>query len=433
MTTASFLALSALRAQDLAVVDPAIDYGAAAADADSLETPTAPDGPSQLAAPTTPDEAAALDQTLYGEDQAIADANAEPSAQGRPWKFNLHASIGSRYDDNIFISETDKKADFVTRATTGAGFTLGDYTDKQGNFLTADYTGIGEIFARNTSQDAYEQTGELQGQTVFAHLTLTGDLQFQDLADEDIDTGTRTRRQVYVGDFSARYDISAKTFLEATAQVTVAKYALYLDSDDERGGLSFNYLPDPSVTVGLGAMAGVLHVEDSGNQTYEQLLASLKVAFTDKFTLASSAGVEDRQLEDGGSFVTPVFQLTGDYKPFAGLDLTLTGYRQVLNSAFYTGSDYITTGVSAGVRYDLSSRFSLLLDGGYQNSAYRAVTTGASIARTDNYYFVRPAVRYTASSHCNVELYIFHRDNASTVGSSSFINNQVGVTVNFAF
>jgi hypothetical protein len=430
--------LCPLRAQDLAVADdPSMDFTTTGTDA-PVELPqilpeVPPDAPSQLAAPTTPDEASDLDQSLYGEDQMLADASPEPTAQGRPWKLNLHASVGSRYDDNIFITSTHPASDFVTRLTAGGGFTLGDYSDKKGDYLISDYTGIGEIFDRHGNEDAYEQNATLQGQAIFAHLTLQGNLQFQDLADEDIDIGARARRQIYTGDFTLRYDISDKTFLEATAQLTDANYDLYLDSNDERGGLSFNYLPDPTVIIGLGAMGGVLNVQDSGSQTYEQFLASTRINFTGKFTLKAGAGVEDRQLTDGGSFVTPVFQLAGDYSPTESTDLTLSAYRQVANSAYYSGADYIDTGVSAGARYDLSSRFSVLLGGGFDNTAYRDVATGARIARTDNYYFIRPGLRYTASPYCNVELYYIHRQDASTLATSSFTNNQVGVTLNFAF
>ncbi len=429
---AGLLAHSALQAQEAPSTD--VDTGSDADLSLSSALPSAPPAtPLQVAAPTTPDEAAALDQTLYGEDQALAEASAEPDAQSRPWKLNLHATATGRYDDNIFISPTGKQHDFITDLSAGGGLTLGDYTARQANYLITDYTGTGDIFERHTYEDAYEQAASLLGQIVTGHLTFKADIEFHDLADEVIDIGTRTRHQIYNGDFSARYDISDKSFLEATAKVTIADYALYLDSNDERGGLSFNYLPDPDVTIGLGATAGILNVEDSSSQTYEQLLASMQVLATGKFTVKADAGVEDRQLENGGSLVTPVFDLTGDYKPFQGFDLSLTGFRRVLNSAYYSGADYISTGLNAEVRYELSARFSVLFDAGFEHTNYRDISTGASISRTDNYYFVRPALRYTASRYCNVELYYFHRDNYSTVITSSFDNTQAGISFNFTY
>jgi outer membrane protein assembly factor BamA len=157
------------------------------------------------------------------------------------------------------------------------------------------------------------------------------------------------------------------------------------------------------------------------------------VDITSKFTVKANAGAEDRQFEDAGSLTTPIFELTGDYKPLDGLDLSLTAYRRVLNSAFYSDYDYIGTGIDAGVQYQFSSQITVLLNGGYENSAYRAITTGAGISRTDDYYYVRPAVRYIASSYCNVEIYCFYRRDDSTVATSCFHDIQAGATLNFTY
>jgi len=420
--SASLIAVSALTTLRAQEDDPAVPSADLNSGSDA-----------QIAPPTTPDEAAAFEKSVYGDDPASDDNLPGPVAQSRPWKLNLHASADSHYDDNIFISSAHKQSDLVTRLTAGGGITLGDYTTRQDNYLIADYTGIGEFLGRHTNQDAYEQNASFEGQVRFAHLTLHNDFVFQDLADEDVELGARARRQIYTDNFGARYDISDKTYAEVTSQVTIANYDLYLGSDDERGGLSFNYLLNPDVTIGLGGMGGILNVENSGSQTYEQLLSSFEIAATGKLTLKGAAGVEDRQLGNGGSLVSPVFELTGGYQPFEGFDLNLTAFRRILNSAYYTGYDFIATGVTAGLEYQLSPRFSLLLDAGWQSSDYRDAASGADLLRTDEYYFARPAVRYTVSSNCNVEIYYFHRNNSSTVNGSSFDNTQAGVALNFTY
>jgi hypothetical protein len=402
-------------------------------DTDSETLPSMPSLPTQAAPPTTPDEASALDQSLYGGDEALAEAAPEPTAQSRPWKFNLHASAGAYYDSNIFIAPTDKQHDFVTTLAVGGGLTLGDYTARLNNYLITDYTGIGEFFARHSALDAFEQNASIEGQLVFAHLTLHGDFEYLDTDDGNIDIGARVRSETYTGLGSARYNFSDKMFLEATAKVMISHFDQYVGSNNEEGGLSFNYLPDPSVTLGLGVTGGVLNVDNSGSQTYEQLLASVQLAATSKFTLQASAGVEDRQTPSNKGLVTPVFNLSGDYKPFEELDLTLTGYRRVVNSANYIGSDYIATGVTATAQYRLSARFDILLGAGYTNDNYRAVAAGSGISRDDNYVYIRPSIRYTASSYCNVELYYFYRNNNSTVGSSSFDETQAGIAVTFTY
>ena len=420
-------ALGAVRAQQPADVAPPAD---AASGPDAAAQPVALP---QVTLPTTPDEAAALDKTLYGQQEGSTDTGAEPVAQSRPWKVNLHGSAGAQYDDNIFISSTGKEWDVISTLTGGGGVTLGDYTSKADNYLVADYTGIEELFGRHTNEDAYEQKALLDSQVRIAHLTLSGSFQLQDMADGLIDVGTRARCQTYVGDLGARYDLNEKTYLEVSAEVAVANYDLFLDSNDERGGLSLEYLPDPDLTIGIGGMGGVLNVQNSGSQTYEQLLAMLKVDVSAKFTLRASGGVEDRQLENGRSLANPIFELTGDYTPFDGLDLNITGYRRVLNSASYSGYDYIATGLSAGVQYEFSPRFTARMDGGYENFNYQETGFNALISRKDNYYYVRPAIRYTGAQWWNIEIYYLFKTDTSTLGTSSFDDTEAGATLGLNF
>jgi hypothetical protein len=398
-------------------------------------TPTEvpPVAPTAAAAPTTPDEAGTLEQTIYGEDEALAEATAEPEAQSRPWKLNLHGTVGGYYDSNIFYSHADRQSDFITVLSGGGGLTLGDYTARENNYVITDYTGLYQIFARHGSQSDYEQNAFAEGQVLLAHLTLRGNFQFQDLADQDIDIGARARRQIYTANGSARYDISDKTFLQATGQVINSIYSNYYDSDDERGGLSFNYIANPNVTFGIGATGGVLHVQDSGSQTYEQLAVTSQIAVTGKFSLNIVAGAEDRQTQTNNALITPTFQITGDYKPFEGLDLNLGAFSQVNNSATYFGTDYVATGFTLGAAYEVSARFALELQTGYTNDNYRDVNAGSSISRNDNYWFVRPGFRYTASPHCNMELYYLRRSDNSSVSTSSFKDDQVGLTLDISF
>jgi hypothetical protein len=122
-----------------------------------------------------------------------------------------------------------------------------------------------------------------------------------------------------------------------------------------------------------------------------------------------------------------------DYKPFEELDLSLSAFREIENSAYFAGSDFISTGVTASVKYDFSARFTLMLQGGYANGDYRDVGGGAGVSRTDNYLFVRPTFRYIASPNCNIELYYFYRDNESTLSNYSFTDTQVGGDVTFTY
>lgn len=387
----------------------------------------------EAAPPTTPADEETLEQSLYGEDDARNAMPAEPDAQSRSWKVNLHASASNYYDSNILSSHSHRESDDVSNLSAGGGVTLGDYTARQYNYLISDYTGIAELFGSHGNLDAYEQKASLEAQILSGHFTFHGDFQFQDLDDENIDTNGRTRREYYTGDLDIRYSLSDKSYLEGTGKITDASYTSYLDSNDESGAISFNYLPDPDVTLGLGILGGVLNVQHTGSQTYEQILASAKVAATEKFTMSASGGVEDRQTPDDKGLVNAVFDLGASYAPFEGLALTLDGYRRVVNSALYLGSDFIATGISGGASYDLSSRFSLSLQTGYVNDDYRDVTGNGVSERTDDYFFVRPAFAYIASRYLKFELFYNYQTDDSSVETSSFDSAEAGVVVNLQY
>jgi hypothetical protein len=415
ITAVALLSFSSVLAQDMDdAAEPGLPTKASSADlASDSDNALLPTAPAEVVAPpsappTTPDEAQSLEQSAYGEDQALSDAPPEPDAQSR-------------------------QSDFVSLLSLGGGLILGDYTARENNYFTSDYTATAELFKRHTNQDAIEQNLSMEGQVKLAHITFRGDVQIQDTTESNVDIGNRVRSQIYTAHASARYDVSEKTYVEATGQIIVAHYSSYIGSNDGRAGVAFHYMPNPRTTVGVGVMGGVLTVAGSPSQTYEQLLASYQMLATGKFTVDASAGVEDRQTPNNKGLITPVFDITGAYKPFQGLDLSLSAFRRVVNSAFYAGSDYIATGVTAGGQYQLSARFTLILDAGYMNDDYRDVATGPGVARDDNYIFVRPALRYTPSKYWDVELYYYYRNNHSSVHAFTFNDTQVGVSVNLKF
>jgi hypothetical protein len=105
----------------------------------------------------------------------------------------------------------------------------------------------------------------------------------------------------------------------------------------------------------------------------------------------------------------------------------------MINSASYLGTDYIGTGIDFRAAYELSARFTLLLQAGYANDDYRDVASGSTVSRDDNYFYIRPGFRYTASPYCYLELYYFYRNNDSSINTASFNDMQIGMTVNVTF
>src|SRR5207237_8084732 len=111
-----------------------------------------------------------------------------------------------------------------------------------------------------------------------------------------------------------------------------------------------------------------------------------------KISLNLSAGLEFRQFGRGGDSVSPVFEIAGTYRPFENMMITIAGSRRTNSSASLAGQDYSQTTISLTFSQRLFSRVTCSLGIGYTNSEYISATTGASTARSDDYFYIEPSI-----------------------------------------
>ena len=155
---------------------------------------------------------------------------------------------------------------------------------------------------------------------------------------------------------------------------------------------------------------------------------------TGKISLSGSAGIEFRQAESSsGSDISPVFDLSASYQPFDGTAISLTGSRRTQNSAVLAGQDFGETTISASVTQRFMQRFTLTFAVGYTNSDYFSVVDGLSATRTDDYFYIEPAVDAKVTRYWTVGAYFLHREDSSNVSSFGFEDNQVGLRSTVTF
>jgi len=66
--------------------------------------------------------------------------------------------------------------------------------------------------------------------------------------------------------------------------------------------------------------------------------------------------------------------------------------RRTVSSASLAGQDYTDTNISLTFSQRLFSRVNVSLGVGYQNLDYFSATTGASTARSDDYFYIEPSI-----------------------------------------
>ncbi len=362
------------------------------------------------------------------------DGKAVAEAQRRLWRIRPKGGAAMVYDDNIFISNTNRVADVIWSVTAGLAFEMGDYRNLKENFLIAEWYGTGYFYTQNPQQNAFNQAAALLGQYRWSKLTGQVESRYQYLTGPDREVGAFTDRQLFVNALRFNYDYSDKTTFDAEFLQNTQIYKSYLDQYDYRLKLGGDYLIFPKVKLGAEGVAGILNVQESPLQYYQQLRARLRYEATGKLAFKVSGGLEFREFQGMSDInLEPVFSLGLEYTPFDGTLISLTGYRDVIGSNSLQGQNYVATGVQLSIQQRVLQKFFVGVAFGYENDTYYATESGIQSDRVDNYIFARPSVSYTIADWVKTGVFYEYRNNDSNISVNSFYDNRVGVELNLAF
>jgi hypothetical protein len=372
-----------------------------------------------------------------------------PSGEPRRFHYLLGLTVRGVYDDNIFLSNTDRVSDYYFAIEPHLTLGFGDMEGRGTNYIRLDYMPSIILFVDHSDEDDVDHLIHLEGGHQFSRLRLTfsqdvdilRNANLNSLIDTtgqfaNIDVSARTQLNLYVSRVRAYYDLTEKVFLEGDFDASIYDYRDdFINSEIFSGGLYINYKWTPKVVVGIGGTGGIMQV-DSGNpdQPFAQVNVRLNYEATGKLNFYASVGVEFREFDSNRSErTTPVFEIGAIYHPFDGTTITLAATRNMLASGFFPAQDFASTNVVGRIQQRLLQRVYLGLSAGYENADYFATADGVNATRDDNYYFVEPSVDVLINRHFNVGAYYLHREDSSNLDQFSFDDNQVGVRATVRF
>ncbi len=397
--------------------------------------------------------------SVDGKEQLPEDSRASVEVTGggseasvaRPFKYSFRLTLRGIYDDNINLTENNRLSDYYFAIEPGITVGFGDVINRQENYVRLDYAPSFFIYSDHSERDAVQHLVRLDGRYRFRRLTLdfSQDVQLLDGTDlsttttsgnignfVNLDVSSPTRVNIFTTHLDANYELGGKTFLTGGLTYTNVDYETLISSRYYAGNIFINYNYSPKLVIGVGGSGGYTDVDSPNpDQTFEQANVRVSYQATGKISLNASAGVEFRQFQDSsrGGYTSPVYELGATYQPFDGTTLSLTGSRRSLASAVLSNQDYAASSIIFGARQRFLQRFFVGVTAGYENSEYFTTIGGGSASRSDDYFFVQPAVDFAVTRFWTAGLYYLYRENDSSLNGFSFYDNQVGVRSSLSF
>lgn len=355
--------------------------------------------------------------------------------EGGLWRIRPIFSAGVTYDDNIFITNSNRKSDLIFNFNAGLALEFGDYRNLQDNYLLLEYLATGYFFNRYTSQNSFDQAASLLGQYRFESLAVQAESRYQTLSGAERQVGAFTDRTLLFNALRTDYAYSEKTSLDAEVNQRSNYYPQNLSSYYYEGKVGFDYSIFPKTLIGLEGIFGLAQVQESPDMWYQTLNGRMDYAVTGKTVAKASGGIQFNEYVGGGEplRLIPVFSLGAEHLLFTKTRLSLVAYRNLQASPSIAGQDYIATGGEIGISQEFASKFEIALSTGYENDTYVANTTRTDASRVDNFFFVRPTVSYNFLKYMKASLSYEYRSNNSDKNEDTWFDNKLNLELSARF
>jgi hypothetical protein len=368
---------------------------------------------------------------------------------GRNFHWELSLTVRGVWDDNIFLSHTNKESGYYVAIEPYISIGVGDTAGRNTSYLQLAYMPSGLLFTDHGGESAFNQLILLSGGYSTGRLTLTFSeyialLQSANLNSfwdttglwANTDASGPTRMNIFYTSLTANYALTPKISLQAEFYSPSYAYPGNISNYTVSQGLYVYYEVRPKLSVGIGGTFGYNWVDEpSTDQTFEQVNLRLSYQWTSKLGLYASGGVEFRQFDGNrNTYDTPVFEVGLSYNPFSGTFISLAAGRRIYNSGYLANQDFASTYVAGRIQQRLFHRFYLGLGAGYENSDYFATRDNVSATRGDqDYWFIEPSVDVLITRWLSAGVYYLHRESSSNDDFFSWEDNQVGVRATVRF
>ncbi len=370
--------------------------------------------------------------------------------------FDLKAAVVGTVvaDDNIRNNGAvggGKKSDIEFNITPAVQLLYGTH-DGQKGYASMVYAPMINQYYHESNENGIDQNLALNAIYPLQRLTFNLTQTFTQTTGTNQDSNTRTTQESILSGFGANYEVDDKISLSSQLQYVTSTFS---NPGDNGGGanaggqndstLSVNntatYRVSEKLTVGPSINIGWDRPQNSQKSTYEQGLAGINYAPTEKIGLYAQGGVELRQYDQGGGDkANPIFAVGVGYTPFDSTSISLNASQASHSSTaaagqVTAGQTILNTNVGATVTQRIVQRVFVTFAFNYNHEDYQGQNGGGGGGATGNEdsFTYRPSVSYSPTAWSNVSVYYQYLSNESNNPGESYNDNQVGLSVSAQF
>jgi hypothetical protein len=348
--------------------------------------------------------------------------------------FNLRLAVSAAYDDNIFLSATDPKADTVVTVVPQMAYSTGPGEGADGAYAKAAYLPALVIYHDNSGSNRVDHDVQVAAGWRGKALAFAYEGGLRRLGDATADTGAPADRYEYRNIARVAWQLRGKFALETAVGISGTHYdnRAYIDNRQLIGEASLVYEYSPKTRLAIVYLVGREQIAGSGDQSVQRLLCRIAWQPREKISVDLAAGIEHRSY-DLGSGNEPLLESRIGWRLREGTEIQISGFLREEASGFFAGQNYQLANLSAGVSQTLGHGWTARLDGGIERASYFRVSGGGPTDRVDRILFIQPALEYTLSDTFRIGLFHRFSENSSSDDGFGYEDQQTGVRMEYNF
>ena len=363
--------------------------------------------------------------------------------------FSPLLSIREEYDDNIYLTDTDEKSDWIT--TISPGFTIEPRTTK--HKFTFDYRADLKFFADCNGENNYNHTTNAVAEFLFNKVRFELANAFRYFSDRagSEDTNRTARTQDYVRtlvtfdfnklDLSLGYNYRLENYRSDDAIGAFRDQALTykdLERDEHEGEIEAAFKLWPKTALLLSGVYGTID-HDTGKKSdsdYFDALVGLRGQPTAKCTVEGKIGYRGQDYKDYDNDFESVIFRGNLIEEFTSRDILRLDFLRTSNETNYKDNAYYQcTFIGAGFKHGFTDRLFGNIDFSYSRNSYPTKTTeGTETAkREDDFWSGGVGVSYELPKGVTADVKYEYSSRDSNFSTFDYKNNRVSIGLTASF